>query len=105
METVKAFCVPLIFLLTLQALAGCTGANANPQALTGTGNLGKGATADGPLACERTIPEYAGGELSPSAASAYRCLKEGEFCNPLNDRCCPGLYCPGGLAPRCFRRP
>jgi hypothetical protein len=48
-----------------------------------------------------TAGEVAAGR-SEQAAS---CLGEGTACNPLNDHCCPGYYCFGGLVPTCFRTP
>lgn len=57
------------------SLTGCTGARANSTASVDTGTQ-----------------------------FSSNCLKEGELCNPLNDRCCARYYCPGGLAPTCARR-
>jgi len=59
----------------------------------------EGGSADGLLGNGKT----AGLPLS-EPTSGERCLKEGEACNPLNDLCCPGYYCPGGLARTCARR-
>lgn len=52
-----------------------------------------------------TFSANSAGEVAGLSALQGACLKEGQTCNPLNDKCCEGYYCFGGLIPTCVRRP
>jgi len=71
-------------LLAAAFIPGCAGTETTPRA-----SLRADAVVEGKAIDPRLEP----------------CLKEGELCNPLNDKCCDGYYCFGGLVPTCFRKP
>lgn len=88
--------------------AAATGAGAEPGPLaTATGSA---RTASAGILAEVSVrgDDPAGGKEAGAASKgtvAVTCLQEGEACNPLNDLCCPGYYCPGGLARTCAPKP
>jgi hypothetical protein len=53
---------------------------------------------------DAAVEKQVGYRVPDSSLSEGICLKEGEQCNPLNDKCCYGYYCTGGLVTRCARK-
>lgn len=98
-------------LALLALLVFATGAGAEPggQSLNMPAGAGEPSPSsqvatvagNGPVAASMAASAPAPETAVPRAA----CLKEGEACNPLNDLCCPGYYCPGGLARTCGPKP
>lgn len=91
--------------LLLLVLAFATVAGAEPDSTVGASSqsAASGLTA---VAGAGDAPGAAKGTLQgDSSLSGHACLKEGKACNPLNDLCCPGYYCPGGLARTCAPKP
>jgi hypothetical protein len=98
-KTALLFPLFMVFLL-----AGCT---ANTHALMDNGSGGTGKHGQQQLASfAREGDRVPGpeGKTCGLMGSEYTCLKEWEVCNPLNDQCCVGYYCLGGLASICGRR-
>jgi hypothetical protein len=95
-------------LLVINLALACTTADANP----GRGMEAAGSCKDS--ASEVVAPPAERRAAAVGKASADEvpevkpydgaCLKEGEQCNPLNDKCCGSYYCTGGLVTRCARK-
>lgn len=93
----------LVFLFTL--LIGGINAYANSSTVADDGSAGTPAAAQvAPTGSNRADGGKAETEASGLASIEPECLKEGESCNQLTDRCCPGLSCQGGLAAICARK-
>jgi hypothetical protein len=91
---------------------GCAGANSVYLPLDlvsdGKGSCDKGAPVAVTLVIrdgDRGIDHEARNLPVDMTAPGEACLKEGEACNPLNDHCCEGYYCFGGIVPTCVRKP
>ncbi|HJV34206.1 hypothetical protein [Geomonas sp.] len=97
-------------LALLALLAFSTGAGAGPitQTLKMPADAGQLSPSSGLLSTAQGTAAASKAESAPvpdMAVSRAVCLKEGEACNPLNDLCCPGYHCPGGLARTCAPKP
>jgi hypothetical protein len=60
--------------------------------------------ADAKAGRAESAPGNAEKDGSGSPVIEAECLKEGEPCNVIMDRCCRGLSCQGGLAAICARK-
>ena len=99
-----------ILFLAIQLLVGCRGASANSPAFIDDDNSSGDKRASRQLAPLPQDGDTAAGHKardgdSELPVSYSACLKEGEACNPLNDKCCPKYWCFGGLVPTCMRKP
>ncbi|BCS52543.1 hypothetical protein GSbR_06190 [Geobacter sp. SVR] len=110
MKKLKKRLVLAVYVVLLSTGWACANSVYLPSVLAsdGNGSHDKGA----PVADTRVVQDGDRGvvheEQNPhvdSTAPVEACLKEGEACNPLNDRCCEGYYCFGGLVPTCVRKP
>lgn len=95
-------------LLVINLAVMPTAADANPGRVIEAGGSGKDSTFEA-VAPPAELRDAAVGEASTSEISDVKpyegtCLKEGEQCNALNDKCCAGYYCTGGLVTRCARK-
>ncbi|UFS70939.1 hypothetical protein LPW11_01845 [Geomonas sp. RF6] len=97
------------FAMMLLLSLSVTAAHGDPSGSTGGSSASEDVKVVGgvrELLSEReAIATGAGAQHSDVAPSWDPCLKEGETCNTLNDRCCHGYYCFGGLVPTCVRKP
>jgi hypothetical protein len=103
----RRHCCSALALLLLLAFSTGAGAEATtlqlPASAREPSTSSQVSTLSGDLPAATSQP--ASGPAADTSVPRAACLQEGEACNPLNDLCCPGYYCPGGLARTCAPKP